>query len=393
MTDVRETGTLVIGASAAGLAAAACLKQSGVDAVILEKADAVGDAWRHHYDRLHLHTPKSASTLPGLPMPSGWPRYPSRDQVVSYLEHYAGHHGLVPRFGVEVTALRREGGAWTAETSEGPWRAKDVVVATGATRRPVRPTWPGMETYAGDVLHSSEYRNGEPWRSKKVLVVGFGNSACEQAIDLVEHGVTTHLAVRSAVNVVPRDMLGVPILQMGIVMRRLPTSVADALAAPLVGLTVGDITDVGLRKLPYGPNTQIKNDRHIPLLDIGTMDHIKAGRITVHPGIERFTGTGVVFTDGTSLDVDAVVLGTGYEPALGDFLEEWEMVCDADGRPRISGAPTALPGLYFCGQFVAPSGMLREIGIEARRIAADISGVVPETPVSRITRRFARTAG
>ena len=99
---VRETDTLVIGASAAGLAAAACLKDAGVAFEVLEATDHVGDAWRHHYDRLHLHTPKSASGLPGLPMPRSWPRYPSRDQVVQYLEHYAGHHGITPHFGTDA---------------------------------------------------------------------------------------------------------------------------------------------------------------------------------------------------------------------------------------------------------------------------------------------------
>jgi len=379
MTDeaqVRETDTLVIGASAAGLAAAACLKERGVGFEILEARDEVAGAWRHHYDRLHLHTPKSASSLPGLPMPPDWPRYPARDQVVSYLEHYAGHHGLAPHFDTEVTSLERVDGRWVATTSRGEWRARHVVVATGATRRPVRPTWPGMESYAGDLLHSSEYANGEKWRTKTVLVVGFGNSACEQAIDLVEHGVSTHMAVRSPVNVLPRDVFGlVPVLQLGILMRRLPPKVADLMAAPMVAVTVGDVgKGTGLQKLPYGPNTQIAQDRSIPLLDIGTMDHIRAGRIRVHPGIERFTEKGVVFTDGTWLDVDAVVLATGYEPALAELLPEWRAVCDESGRPRISGGPTALPGLYFCGQYVAPSGMLREMGIEARRIADDIAG-------------------
>ncbi len=230
MTDVRETDTLVIGASAAGLAAAACLKEAGVAFEVLEREDAVATAWRHHYDRLHLHTPKSVSSLPGLPMPRHWPRYPSRDQVVQYLEHYAGHHGITPHFGTDVTSLVREDGGWTATTSNGTWRASNVVLATGATRKPVRPTWPGMDEYAGDLLHSSEYRNGEPWRGGRVLVVGFGNSACEQAIDLVEHGVEAHLSVRSAVNVLPRDLLGVPVLQMGIAMRRLgtPDDIANA---------------------------------------------------------------------------------------------------------------------------------------------------------------------
>jgi hypothetical protein len=139
---------------------------------------------------------------------------------------------------------------------------------------------------------------------------------------------------------------------------------------------VGDISEVGLRKLPYGPNTQIAQDKHIPLLDIGTMDHIRAGRIGVHGDIARFTEDGVVFDDGTALAVDAVVLATGYRPGLADFLPEWEAVCDVEGRPIVSGGPTALPGLYFCGMFVAPSGMLREAGREARSIAASITGRV-----------------
>lgn len=238
---------------------------------------------------------------------------------------------------------------------------------------PVRPSWPGLESYAGAVLHSSEYRNGEPWRGGAVLVVGFGNSACEQAIDLVEHGVAAHLSVRSEVNVLPRDLFGIPVLQMGIAMRALPTGVADALAAPLVRLTIGDITKVGLKKLPYGPNTQIKNDKHIPLLDIGTMDHIKARRINVHGDIERLTSSGVVFADGSTVDVDAVVLATGYRPALEDLIPEWRAVCGEDGRPLVSGGPTELPGLWFCGQFVSPAGMLREMGLEAKRIAKAIA--------------------
>ena len=198
------------------------------------------------------------------------------------------------------------------------------------------------------MLHSSEYRNGDPWKGRPVLVVGFGNSACEQAIDLVERGAEPHLSVRSPVNVVPRDFFGVvPVLQLGIVMQHLPPRVADALAWPLLRVTVGDIRKVGLGKLPYGPNTQIARDKHIPLLDIGTMDHIRAGRIAVHGAIDHFTDEGVVFADGSSLAVDAVVLGTGYRPGLDDFLVDWQRVCDADGRPLVSGGPTALPGLYL----------------------------------------------
>ncbi|QTE28206.1 flavin-containing monooxygenase [Pengzhenrongella sicca] len=371
MTADVDVDTLIIGASAAGLATAACVRTSGRSVEILEAADAVGPAWRGHYDRLHLHTPKSISALPGLRMPASWPRYPSRDQVVEYLERYRAHHRLAPLFGQRVTRLERAGGAWVATTADGDRRARAVVVATGANREPVRPSWPGQDDFGGQVLHSSQYRSGAAWAGRAVLVVGFGNSACEQAIDLVEHGAHPHLSVRSPINVIPRDVFGtIPVLQLGIALRHLPPAVSDALAAPLVRLTIGDVRDVGLRKLPYGPNTQMARDRHIPLLDIGTMAHLRAGRIGVHPGIARFTPRGVVFTDGAALDVDAVVLATGYRPALEQFLTPWREVCDDDGVPLASGRQTALAGLYFCGQFVSPAGMLREIGIEARRIAA-----------------------
>lgn len=364
--------TLVIGASAAGLATAAELHRRGREFEILEAEDVVAASWRRHYDRLHLHTPKGFSALPGLPMPKSWPRYPARDQVVEYLELYQKHFALRPRFGETVHRVHRVdrvNGIWETTTSTGTWRSANVVIATGRARVPVRPTWPEMDQYRGDLLHSSEYRNGDPWKGRPVLVVGFGNSACEQALDLVERGAEVHLAVRSPVNVLPRDIFGVvPVLPLGIVMRRLPTRVADALAWPMVRSTVGDVTKMGLRKLPYGPNTQIARDHHVPLLDIGTMDQIKQGRIAVHGDLDRFTEDGVVFSNGSQVTLDAVVLATGYRASIGDLLVGWEAVCDSSGTPTVSGAPTALGGLYFCGMYVSPAGMLREIGIEATEL-------------------------
>jgi indole-3-pyruvate monooxygenase len=110
------------------------------------------------------------------------------------------------------------------------------------------------------------------------------------------------------------------------------------------------------------------------LLDIGTMEQITEGRIAVHGDLDRFTDDGVVFSNGSAVSVDAVVLGTGYRASIGDFLIGWEAVCDRSGTPTVSGAPTGLQGLYFCGMYVSPAGMLREIGLEATRIAAHIGG-------------------
>jgi indole-3-pyruvate monooxygenase len=99
---------------------------------------------------------------------------------------------------------------------------------------------------------------------------------------------------------------------------------------------------------------------------------IKDGRIAVHGGIDRFSQDGVVFLDGSPMAFDAVILATGYRAAIQDLLVGWESVCDSSGTPTVSGSPTALAGLYFCGMYVSPAGMLRDIGIEATRISAHI---------------------
>ncbi|MBX3060589.1 MAG: NAD(P)/FAD-dependent oxidoreductase [Anaerolineae bacterium] len=369
-----QTNTLIIGASAAGLAVAACLQEKNIPFILLEKSSQVGAAWRNHYDRLHLHTDRAHSQLPHLPMPKSFAKYPARADVVAYLEEYARRFDIEPRFGQEVTAVRPHNGGWQVETADGRYQAQNVVIATGYTRVPHLPTWPGQELFSGSIIHSSAYKNGKPYAGQRVLVVGFGNSAGEIAIDLVEHGAATvGMAVRSPVNVIPRDYLGIPILTIGIVMDKIPPKAADLLAIPMLKTSIGDLTKYGVPKLPYGPNVQIRQDRQIPILDIGTVKLIKNGRIHIHPGINQFNENGVVFSDGTIKPFDAIILGTGYRPRVHDFLQEAPGVLNEEGAPQSSGQETA-PGLYFCGFYISPTGMLREIGIEARRISAHIAG-------------------
>jgi cation diffusion facilitator CzcD-associated flavoprotein CzcO len=213
---------IIIGAGPAGLAVAACLKQAGIPNLILEKGDQVGATWRRHYDRLNLHTDKKNSELPFAPYPREYPRYPSRDQVVKYLEYYAKCFELNIRFDQEVKSTRWEAGQWLVETQDTLHASPNLVVATGYARQPVRPTWPGLESFRGSVMHSSEYTNGSAFKGQRVLVVGFGNSGGEIAIDLYEHGAEPAIAVRNAVNVIPRELVGIPILSIGILQNKLP---------------------------------------------------------------------------------------------------------------------------------------------------------------------------
>jgi cation diffusion facilitator CzcD-associated flavoprotein CzcO len=372
MQTTLETNTVIIGASAAGLAVAACLKHQNIPFVLLEQANQVAQSWRGHYDRLHLHTNKYFSQLPYLPFPAEYPRYASRDQVVAYLENYARANGLSPRFGQKVTSADFVDGKWQTTTADALYRSDNLVIATGYTNTPYIPHWDGEADFRGQLLHSSAYKNGEPYRGKRVLVVGFGNSGGEIAIDLHEYGAQPSMSVRSPINVIKRDTLGLPSLAIGILLGWLPAHVADMLTAPVRRLTIGDTKALGLGKPPYGPVEQIKKTGRIPLLDIGTIKLIRSGQITVYPDIERFTSDGVRFSNGAASAFDAVVLATGYRPNLDSFLKPATKVTDAKGIPLVSGAVSALPGLYFCGYYVSPNGMLREIAREAKKISAAI---------------------
>lgn len=407
-TPTTDTNTIIIGAGPAGLAVAACLAKKGVDYIILEKTNEIAPAWKSHYDRLHLHTAKEYSALPYYPFPKLFARYPARQQVVRYLEDYADHFDIRPKFNHTVTDItcQQEGKKhiWQVTAQVNPkhdnkvfednpakqdkamqdmsnpqkseeklhqYTAQNLVIATGYNRVPQRPTWPGLDGFTGTILHSHEYKNGEPFKDKKVMVVGFGNSGAEISLDLWEHGAKPIQSVRSAVNVLPREVLGQPTLAMGIWQQHLPPKLIDAINTTTSKVLMGDLSKYGLKQLDKGPMQTLKEKAQVPMLDVGTIALIKQGEITVYPGIERFEGNEVIFTDGRRDVIDAMVLATGYRPCVDAFLSE-QAVLNEQGTPKSSGEESKLSGLYFCGFYISPAGMFREMAKEAKQIAKSI---------------------
>ena len=361
-----------MGASVSGLASAACLQKQNIDYLIIEKTNSIGTPWRNHYHRLHLHTNKRISNLPYKKFGSAIPRYPSREQVVDYLEDYQREFGIDPIFNTEAQRIKKDAGDWVTETNNETFRSRYIIVATGAFTKPKPVYFKGIEAFPGRILHSYEYKTGSDFKTQNVLVVGFGNSACEIAIDLYEQGAQPAMSVRSPVNVIPRDVFGIPILELSLLMRILPPGFADAINAPLLRLLVGNITKLGLKRLPYGPLEQIRRNASIPLLDIGTVKHIRKRHITVYDNIDHIEGRTIYFIDGKNQEFDTIVAGIGYYRDYEEFIEvdpsRFQDLKQPVSRQKYFGKD----GLYFCGFWISPTGQIREISLDAQRIANDI---------------------
>ncbi len=368
-----QTPVLIIGASVSGLASAAALQQKGIPYIIIEKEDRVAQPWRNHYDRLHLHTPKNLSALPYKNFKRSLPRYPSRQQVVNYLEDYQKAFSIRPVFNTAAASIKKENGYWITETVNGIYRSDFLIMATGAFSRPRPIDFPGMETFTGKILHSQAYKTGLAFKGQKVLVIGFGNSACEIAMDLYEQDAAPSMAVRSPVNIIPRDLLGVPIVRLGILLSRLPAGLADWITAPLTRWLFGDLRKLGLQKLKEGPFQQIKNRRNTPLIDTGTVAGIRRGHIKIQGNICGATGTTVYFEGGEKDDFDAIVAAIGYSSVDTRLLDAGpERLADLQ-KSTAKQAYFGRDGLYFCGFWVGPTGQFREIASDAKRIAAAIA--------------------
>ncbi|MFF5343276.1 flavin-containing monooxygenase [Streptomyces althioticus] len=367
----------VIGGGPGGLSVAYALRAHGVRAVVLERSERVGDSWRRHYDRLHLHTTRRRSALPGLPMPRRFGRWPSRDDVVRYLEKYAEHHRLEIVTGVEVSRVERaeDGTGWLLRATGGrELTGAAVVVATGFNHTPRVPDWPGRDTYTGELLHASRYRDARPFAGRDVLVVGIGNTGAEIAVDLVEGGASrVRLAVRTPPHIVRRSTAGWPAQYSGILVRRLPVPLVDRISRLQARIAVPDLSEHGLPRPETGLYSRVLEGA-IPVQDVGLIDAVRKGEVEVVAAVKGFEEGEVLLADGERVAPDAVVAATGYERGL-EGLVGGLGVLDERGRPVVHGArtPAGAPGLYFTGFTNPISGNLREMALDARRIARAVA--------------------
>jgi len=361
----------VIGAGPAGLATAAMLRRAGEEAVVLERGE-IGGAWTMRYDRLRLHTVRRLSGLPGYPMPRSSGKWPARDDVAEYLRRYAAHHGLEVRTGVEVARVERAADGWTVVTQSGALASERVVVATGLNNVPYFPSWPGE--FPGELVHSGSYRSAAPYRGRRVLVVGSGNSGAEIAAELAETGAQeVLLSVRTQPAIVRRDTLGVPSQLLGIASTRLPTGVVDRIAAGIRRIAIPDLAPFGLIP-PERPYSDFLRRRVIPIVDVGLVDAVRTGRVRVVGALERFENGAAVLAGDERVEPEAIVAATGFRTGLEPLVGHLG-VLDERGQPIVRDVeePPGARGLHFVGFEVTLGGTIRLVGHEAERLARTVA--------------------
>jgi putative flavoprotein involved in K+ transport len=362
---------IVCGAGAAGLAAAAALRAVGVDVIVLERTEEVGASWRTRYDGLRLNTPGWMSTQPGYRASRRrYGEYPSRDAWVRYLEDYAAHHRIDVSFGTQVRRLEPVDREWRVETDGKDLQARFILIATGFDHVPHLPDWPGREGFTGELIHSSAYRNPEPYEGRDVLVVGPGTTGSEVAALLSQGGAgRVRVACRTPPNLTARKIMGASVNIHGLVLERLPLRVADQVGWLSQRTLFGKLDRYGLPRSPIGIATQSRRQQ-APAYDSGFVGLLKAGRIEIVAAVEGFDGQDVLLGDGTRIQPEAVIAATGYRRGLEPIVGHLG-VLDEDGKPLVVGGaqyPSAR-GLFFNGYRSDLSGQLRLMRPDARAIA------------------------
>jgi putative flavoprotein involved in K+ transport len=345
---VSSFDAVIVGAGQAGLATAQVMCRRGLRPLVVEAGPAPTGSWGRFYDSLTLFSPARYSSLPGLRFPGDQDRYPTRDEVVAYLAAYADRLDLPIELNTRVTAVRWTDGGFRVGTESGAeYRAPLVVSAAGGFGSPYRPPLPGLDSFAGTVLHASEYRRPEPFVGRRVVVVGAGNSAVQIATELAQVTDVT-LASRTPVRFLPQRPLG-----------------ADLHAW---------LHYTGVERLPLG---RWMRQRTVRVLDPGRYRAaIGAGRPDRRRTFTRLTPDGVVWADGRVEAVDTVLLATGYRAQVthlaGCVGPGGASAVDPDGCPRHSaGVSTVVAGLGFVGlegQRGIASATLRGVGRDASSV-------------------------
>ena len=390
-TEVIDRGETiaVVGAGPHGMSALKSLLAAGIPADGFDRADDVGGNWRFGgptsrvYESTHLISSKPFTQFPDFPMPDDYPDYPSHRQVFEYFRRYADHFGLRERilFNTEVISVveapaeagqARAGGCrWDmtirrSDDAEHTMRYDGVVIANGHNWNPKIPQYEGLDEFAGEIVHSAQYKNADVLRRRRVLVVGAGNTGCDIAVESAQNASATYHSTRRGYWYNPKYAFGRPSDQVAdsLLALRLPLKVRRVMLKTAQRTIVGDYTKFGLRQ----PDHDFFETH--PVVNQQLVYYVGHGDIVPKPDIDHFEADAVVFEDGTRAEIDVAVFATGYL-ATFPFLDDAVLDIQA-GRPRL-GLQMAAPkhqNIWVSGLIQPDSGQWTIAHWQGEAIAA-----------------------
>jgi putative flavoprotein involved in K+ transport len=404
----RDPAVIVIGGGQAGLSIAARLHQLGVDTLIVDRHERVGDNWRKRYHSLTLHNEVHVNHLPYLPFPPTFPTYIPKDKLANWFEFYVDAMELNFWTGTALVGgsydERIKQWSVTLRHSDGTERVmhpRHLIFATGVSSIPTVPDLPGLDDFAGTKVHSGAFENAEQWRGRKALVLGSGTSGHDVAQELHAHGARVTLIQRSPTYVVSLkeaqsvyaiysegipfddcDLLATsfpyPVLLRSYQIstargREVDKALLDALAARGFRLHFGeDETGFQMMYLRRGGGYYF---------NVGCSDLVISGEVGLmqFADIDKFVVQGALMHDGSAVPAELLVLATGYKNQqdtvrayLGDAIADkigpvWGF--DEGGELRNMWTRTAQPGLWFT------AGSLAQCRIFSRYLAIQIKAL------------------
>lgn len=332
---------IIIGGGQAGLATAREALARGQQPIVLDASKGPGGSWPNYYDSLKLFSPARYSALPGLAFPGNPNRYPSRDETTAYLTDYAARLDAEVCQNERVHAVSVDGNGFMVKASRGEeFRAPRVVIATGSFGKPWTPAIPGMDAFAGKILHSADYRRPDDFAGSRIVVVGGGNSAVQIAVELARTAAVS-IATRQPLRWQQQRILGQDFHWW--------------------------LDRTGLDGARSG---RFLAKHGTPVVDDGRYrSAVRAGRPDRRDMFRALTDDGVIWADGSFESVDVIILATGFLPDVS-FLPVRAL--NSSGIPlHIRGVSTTVPALGYVGlerQRMFASATLRGAGPDARYV-------------------------
>jgi cation diffusion facilitator CzcD-associated flavoprotein CzcO len=381
----------ILGAGSSGLAAAKNFRAAGIPFDCLERQDDIGGNWyfgsaaSRVYASTHLVSSKRLTEYSDFPMPAEWAEYPSHRQTLEYLRAYAQHFGLYehiefrtevewieplgvtqagPFGGPQGDRVREADVGWCVRLASGEERIyRGVVIANGHNWDPRRPAYPGE--FAGEVMHSAEYKTADALRGKRVLVVGGGNSGCDIACEAAVHAERALLSTRRAYHVLPKFFRGKPIDECNelLLWLRVPLWARRAAGAVVNHLVLGPAWRTGV------PRADHKLFESHPILNSQLHHHVGHGRLQLRPDVQQLAGNRVRFIDGREEAVDLIIYATGYHVSF-PFIDAAHLNY-VEGTPRLflSVFHPQRDDLFCIGLIQPDSGQFGIVDDQARLVA------------------------